>query len=83
MGENRIEVAVGPLRDIRTALIGHRKRAAPGALKRHRGSVQRIERMVLDPDNLLFLYQGISNADNRGDYGRLPYRLGLLRAVQD
>ncbi len=41
------------------------------------------ERMVLDPDNLLFLYQGISNADNRGDYGRLPYRLGLLRAVQD
>lgn len=41
------------------------------------------ERMVLDPENLLFLYQGISNADNRGDYGRLPYRLGLLRAVQD
>jgi len=41
------------------------------------------ERMILDPDNLLFLYQGISDADNRGDYGRLPYRLGLLRAVQD
>jgi hypothetical protein len=40
------------------------------------------ERMVLDPDNLMFLYQGISDADNRGDYGRLPYRLGLLRAVK-
>jgi enterochelin esterase-like enzyme len=41
------------------------------------------ERMILDPNNLLFLYQGIANADNRGDYGRLPYRLGLLRAVKD
>jgi hypothetical protein len=41
------------------------------------------ERMLLDPDNLLFLYQGISDAGNRGDYGRLPYRLGLLRAVQE
>lgn len=41
------------------------------------------ERMVLDPNKLLFLYQGISNADNRGDYGRLPYRLGLLRAVRE
>lgn len=40
------------------------------------------ERMILDPDNLLFLYQGISDADNRGDYGRLPYRLGLLRAAK-
>jgi enterochelin esterase-like enzyme len=41
------------------------------------------ERMILDPDNLMFLYQGIADADNRGDYGRLPYRLGLLRAVKD
>jgi len=41
------------------------------------------ERMILDPDNLLFLYQGIANAENRGDYGRLPYKLGLLRAVKD
>jgi hypothetical protein len=41
------------------------------------------ERMILDPDNLLFFYQGIADADNRGDYGRLPYRLGLLRAVKD
>ncbi|MFM1944400.1 MAG: hypothetical protein RI897_3382 [Verrucomicrobiota bacterium] len=40
------------------------------------------ERMILDPNNLLFLYQGIADADNRGDYGRLPYRLGLLRAVK-
>jgi hypothetical protein len=40
------------------------------------------ERMILDPDNLMFLYQGIADADNRGDYGRLPYRLGLLRAVK-
>jgi hypothetical protein len=38
--------------------------------------------MVLDPDNLLFLYQGISEADNKGDYGALNYRLGLLRAVK-
>lgn len=40
------------------------------------------ERMILDPDNLLFFYQGISDADNRGDYGRLAYKLGLLRAVK-
>jgi hypothetical protein len=39
------------------------------------------ERMILDPNNLMFLYQGISDGDNRGDYGLLPYRLGLLRAV--
>ena len=41
------------------------------------------ERMILDPDNLMFFYQGIADADNRGDYGRLPYRLGLIRAVKD
>ena len=40
------------------------------------------ERMILDPDNLMFLYQGIADADNHGDYGRLPYKLGLLRAVK-
>jgi hypothetical protein len=40
------------------------------------------ERMILDPDNLMFLYQGISDADNHGDYGRLAYKLGLLRAVK-
>ena len=31
----------------------------------------------------MFLYQGVSNSDNRGDYGRLAYRLGLLRAVKE
>ncbi|MCB9911417.1 MAG: hypothetical protein H7A46_25895 [Verrucomicrobiales bacterium] len=41
------------------------------------------ERMILDPNKLMFLYQGIADADNRGDYGRLPYRLGLLRAVSE
>ena len=41
------------------------------------------ERMVLDPNNLMFLYQGISDADNKGDYGALAYKLGLLRAVKD
>jgi hypothetical protein len=40
------------------------------------------ERQVLDPNNLMFLYQGISDAANRGDYGHLPYKLGLLRAVK-
>ena len=38
------------------------------------------ERMILDPDNLMFLYQGISDADNKGNYGLLAYKLGLLRA---
>jgi hypothetical protein len=40
------------------------------------------ERMVLDPNNLMFLYQGIGDAENKGDYGALPYKLGLLRAVK-
>jgi hypothetical protein len=40
------------------------------------------ERMILDPNNLTFLYQGISEADNKGDYGALHYKLGLLRAVK-
>ena len=41
------------------------------------------ERMILDPNNLQFLYQGISDADNRGDYGALAYKIGLLRAVKE
>jgi glycosyl hydrolase family 62 len=41
------------------------------------------ERMVLDPNNLMFLYQGISDADDHGDYGRLAYKLGLIRAVKE
>jgi hypothetical protein len=40
------------------------------------------ERMILDPNKLLFLYQGISDADNKGPYGALPYKVGLLRAVK-
>ena len=40
------------------------------------------ERMILDPNSLTFLYQGISEADNKGDYGALHYKLGLLRAVK-
>ena len=40
------------------------------------------ERMILDPNNLMFLYQGISEADNKGDYGALHYKLGLLRVDQ-
>ena len=40
------------------------------------------ERMILDPNNLMFLDQGIGDAENRGDYGSLPYKLGLLRAVK-
>ena len=40
------------------------------------------ERQILDPNNLMFLYQGLSNAENHGDYGRLPYKLGLIRAVK-
>jgi hypothetical protein len=39
--------------------------------------------MILDPNNLMFLYQGISDVDNRGDYGQLKYKLGLLRAVKE
>lgn len=42
------------------------------------------ERMLLDPNNLTFLYQGISAEDNKPgtDYGALHYKLGLLRAVK-
>ena len=40
------------------------------------------ERMMLDPNKLLFLYQGIADADNKGPYGALPYKVGLLRAVK-
>ncbi len=40
------------------------------------------ERMILDPNNLMFLYQGIGDAENKGNYGALPYKLGLLRAAK-
>ena len=41
------------------------------------------ERMILDPNNLMFLYQGLADADSHVGYGMLPYKLGLLRAVGD
>ncbi len=41
------------------------------------------EKMILDPNNLQFLYQGISDAEGRVGYGDLPYKLGLLRAVKE
>jgi len=41
------------------------------------------ESMILDPNNLQFLYQGISDADNNGNYGLLKYKLGLLRAAKE
>jgi hypothetical protein len=38
------------------------------------------ERMVVDPKNLRFLYQGCTAAERAGKkYGELPWRLGLLR----
>jgi hypothetical protein len=38
----------------------------------------REDRMVL------FVFcQGISDADNHGDYGKLAYKSGLLRAVKN
>ena len=40
------------------------------------------ERMILDPNNLLFLYQGLAESESKGDYGALPYKLGLLRVAK-
>ncbi|MBX3443777.1 MAG: hypothetical protein KF774_15315 [Planctomyces sp.] len=40
------------------------------------------ERLEVDPANLEFLYQGVSDAEREGvPYGRIPWRLGLLRSV--
>ena len=37
------------------------------------------ERMEVDPANLRFLFQGVSEADYRGaKYGGIPWRIGLL-----
>lgn len=37
------------------------------------------EKLEVDPANLQFLYQGVSDADRRGKrYGDIPWRLGLL-----
>jgi len=41
------------------------------------------ERMEVDPANLRFLFQGVSEADYRGaKYGEIPWRLGLLEMVR-
>jgi len=38
------------------------------------------QRMEVDPANLMFLYQGVSDAARRGKkYGDIPWRLGLLK----
>jgi len=37
------------------------------------------ERLVVDPKNLRFLFQGVSDPERKGKpYGRIPWRLGLL-----
>ncbi|MFC1551182.1 non-reducing end alpha-L-arabinofuranosidase family hydrolase [Candidatus Latescibacterota bacterium] len=38
------------------------------------------EKMILDPENLRFLFQG-RDPESGGNYSLLPYRLGLLTAV--
>ena len=41
------------------------------------------ERMEVDPANLRFLFQGVSDPDYRGTkYGGIPWRLGLLEAAR-
>jgi hypothetical protein len=41
------------------------------------------ERMEVDPANLRFLFQGVSEADYRGaKYGGIPWRLGLLEPAR-
>jgi hypothetical protein len=41
------------------------------------------QRMEVDPDNLVFLYQGVSDARRAGKpYGQIPWQLGLLRPAK-
>lgn len=41
------------------------------------------ERLEVDPANLRFLFQGVRDEDRRGvKYGEIPWRLGILEAVQ-
>lgn len=41
------------------------------------------ERMEVDPENLRFLFQGVSEVDYRGSkYGGIPWRLGLLETAR-
>ncbi len=40
------------------------------------------ETLTVDPKNLTFLYQGVSDADRAGKkYGEIPWRLGLLKST--
>ncbi len=38
------------------------------------------ECMIVDPRNMLFLYQGVAQGTQTEDYSQLPYRLALLRS---
>ena len=41
------------------------------------------ERLEVDPANLRFLFQGVSEADYRGaKYGGIPWKLGVLEMVR-
>ena len=41
------------------------------------------QRMDIDPENLVFLYQGVSDARRAGKpYGEIPWELGLLRSMR-
>jgi len=40
------------------------------------------EKLEVDPENLRFLFQGVTNKDRAGKpYGRIPWRLGILHAT--
>jgi hypothetical protein len=42
------------------------------------------EKMEIDPANLLFLFQGVSDNDRAGKkYGEIPWRLGLLKPERE
>jgi len=42
------------------------------------------ERMLVDPDHLQFLIQGVTDGEAAGKkYGEIPWRLGLLTAVKE
>ncbi len=38
------------------------------------------EKLMVDPDNLRFVFQGVTNSGRAGkDYGQIPWRLGILK----
>jgi hypothetical protein len=42
------------------------------------------ERLCVDPANLRFLFQGVSNRERAGKpYGQIPWRLGTLKPADD